>query len=762
MRLCESRIEAVRVYRMGATVRRRFDVGPGDAEFEVPGLPLSLDDSTVRVKAIGDTAAPVPVDLRVGLHAKAHRNATTHDAERELEDLSREQTRDTKRRELLAAESRLLESIATPPRPKGEPGRPPPASPLEARLALDEFKHDEIETRIAELDTITERMIDRGERITELQDTLRRASSAKKARVDEVTKSVTMRLRGEIAAGETVTYELEYYVPGARWAPQYQCHVDREGERAQLQSRALVVQKSGEDWMGVKLELSTADPVRFSELPKLSSIRIGKAQRGGGPTKGFRPAPRGAAGLFGDFDAALSRARVLAPAASVAAASAPYVSEAMGFDTFSEAMAPQYIAFSSEDSVAVSDGMPRDTYGASVEEPYEDDGILDDIDLDEFEEEAEFYAARDMPASMPEPAPRISYAAPPAPPAPAAAPAPARSMRRKKMANTGRAAAKTAPDGGGFGGAEERERGITLGEASSPPGLPRFSALELTSPEDRSRRGSLQRVDQRTAYAKALARSGREAAFDLLGVVNEAAAAASGAWNASMPANTSNVAAESGAFDYVYHSESRVEVSSDGIYHSVPLGVREATCEMRYVAVPREEPHVYRMATIENPTAAPMLAGPVEVYVGGAYVLSTRLPTVAPRAEFKLGLGVEQAIKCARNARFEERRTDSGVVATAELHHQIDIDLVNNLGRPVRCEIRERIPQPAKDAEVVVDEGAVTPAWEEYTQRDRRRIKGGRLWDVEIGAGQTQKLSAEYVVKIYAQNEVIGGNRREE
>ncbi len=290
--------------------------------------------------------------------------------------------------------------------------------------------------------------------------------------------------------------------------------------------------------------------------------------------------------------------------------------------------------------------------------------------------------------------------------------------------------------------------------------MAKSSSIESSS--DSSRRGKLQPVDRREAYAEALARSGRQAAFDLLGVVRSAAEQAAQAWGAARPAGTSDVAAESGAFDYVYASESRVEVASDGVYHSVPLGERDASCEMRYVVVPREESHVYRMATIENPTSAPMLAGPVEVYVGGAYVLSTQLPTVAPRQRFKLGLGVEQAIKCARNARFEEKRTDSGVVATAELHHKIEIELVNNLGRKVRCEVRERIPQPAKNAEVVVDEGEVSPKWEEYTQRERRRIRGGRRWDVEIDAGARRELRAEYVVKIYAQNEVVGGNRREE
>jgi hypothetical protein len=157
-----------------------------------------------------------------------------------------------------------------------------------------------------------------------------------------------------------------------------------------------------------------------------------------------------------------------------------------------------------------------------------------------------------------------------------------------------------------------------------------------------------------------------------------------------------------------------------------------------------------------------MLAGPAEVYVGGEYVLSTTLPTVAPRGDFKLGLGVEQAIRCARNTHFREARSGTKIVATTELWHDLTIDLVNNLDREIACEVRERIPQPAPNAEVVVEEGTVTPPWEPYTQEERGRpLEGGRRWRLGVPANSTRQLSAQYVVKLYANNELDGGNRRE-
>jgi hypothetical protein len=61
-----------------------------------------------------------------------------------------------------------------------------------------------------------------------------------------------------------------------------------------------------------------------------------------------------------------------------------------------------------------------------------------------------------------------------------------------------------------------------------------------------------------------------------------------------------------------------------------------------------------------------------------------------------------------------------------------------------------------------VEEGTVTPAWEPYTQEERSKpLEGGRRWRVTVPANSTSKLAAQYVVKLYANNELNGGNRRE-
>lgn len=65
------------------------------------------------------------------------------------------------------------------------------------------------------------------------------------------------------------------------------------GQRAALLVEALVAQRSGEDWSGVRLSLSTADLVSGARLPELPSLRLSRAQPP--PRRGYRP-PAGGAG----------------------------------------------------------------------------------------------------------------------------------------------------------------------------------------------------------------------------------------------------------------------------------------------------------------------------------------------------------------------------------------------------------------------------------------------------------------------------------
>ena len=225
-----------------------------------------------------------------------------------------------------------------------------------------------------------------------------------------------------------------------------------------------------------------------------------------------------------------------------------------------------------------------------------------------------------------------------------------------------------------------------------------------------------------------------------MSVVAEAESRARSVSQAPLPGGAVDARSIGGYFDFSYAADATVDVPSDGVFHSVAMGARTGEASVLYVAVPREDNNVYRQALVKNPLPAPMLAGPAEVYVGGEYVLSTTLPAVSPRGDFKLGLGVEQAIRCARNTHYREARSGTKIVATTELWHDLTIELANNLDREISCEVRERIPQPAPEAEVVVEEGTVSPAWEPYTQEER----GARWREGAAGAHRARQQTSSW------------------
>lgn len=723
-----TRVESVTLYHQGATVRRVALVecpsGKPPAELSVTGLPLALYDALVRLKVepADGKAELFASNVRVGLHVPPRGTPAAAPALKELRRVQRAIELEQAAISQLETEMELLRALPVPPRPSPEQGKVPVPSPMAARTALEQLTDDGVTTRVADIRVAREALRKLEEEASSLLRRLELSSTAAQVRPDELTKAVhaTVLHRGAPVSKLKVT--LDYFVAGARWAPAYQCRMSRDCRQADLMLRALVCQASGEDWRGVTLKLSTAAPMSWTELPELSAIRIGKAQPAAPAKAGFRPAPKGAALLFADFDRDQARTRAELPA--IPEWTAP------SFELPSRPTPPRPLR---------AGGGPMGSSGMSMkmaDESYDDASAAEEPAPMEAEEEVterrsmRAMAVREMAAPAPPPAPSMR---------PAAAPAPmAQGLAAKKMK-------------GGAPSAGAAQLDVLL-----------YAQLRLAAATDPSGRSRLQPVDRARSYRESLAALGAEVSIDVMQVVAEAERLADQVHGLPLPSGTVDVRSAAGNFDFAYSADAAVDVPSDGTFHSVPVGTRTAESSVLYVTVPREDSHVYRQAMVKNPLAAPLLPGPAEVYVAGEYVLTTALPAVPPGGDFRLGLGVEQAIKVARNTRFQEQRSGDKVVATAELIHDLDIELVNNLEREVHCEVRERIPQPAADAEVVVEEGKVAPPWEAYDQEDRgRTLEGGRRWRVTVKAGASQKLTAQYRVKLYANNELVGGNRRE-
>lgn len=268
-----------------------------------------------------------------------------------------------------------------------------------------------------------------------------------------------------------------------------------------------------------------------------------------------------------------------------------------------------------------------------------------------------------------------------------------------------------------------------------------FDALVLAPADEKQRRGRLGKAESDTSRREASRAKERIEALP-------------------NPARTQDPLASRGRFDHRYDAEGRADVPSNGRPHRVHVKAGEGPSSPEFRAVPRESSEVYREARIENPLGAPLLAGPVDVFLEGALVTTAEIAAVDRGGYVQVGLGVEDRVRIARNARVEE--SSAGLLGgSTVVDHHVTVDLTSSLGVPIQVEILERIPV-TDDKDVTVKLTAAEPEPDVYDQSIvGAPVRGGRRFRVEVPAGGKSKITYAYRIKLPAKSEIVGGNRRE-
>jgi hypothetical protein len=898
-----SRIDNVKVYAAGATITRvadlQLDVREVPEHVELAGLPLALDDSSVRVRVEAEpgTSRAIATDVRIGLSVPPRQEVQHPPTDEKVREAKAEVRRLEDAIALIDNEIAVLHQLQVPKRPEGEKGKAPPPSPMGARLALAHFKDEQVRFRIQERRDTKEKLRQAQEHLNDLLQKQARASSAREVRPHELRKTAIVRLSYE-GEPSTLTGQrliVEYFVPGARWTPTYVCRLDSAGNQAAIAVRALICQRTGEDWSGVRLELSTAEPMAWCELPELPSLRLGRVQ----PMLrklGWRLPPVGVQILFENFDrqkqAALSAMRqpsiitdIFSPEVpllqNLAVSTRTYSTERFEVDKeeieqrkqsltdqlgtpiserFTE-KAIKAIALAQEESRRLGHnfigteqillGLIAEDTGLAAE-VLKSMGIkLKDarIEVEKIIGRGSGFVAEEIPLTPRaqrlleqslEEAHKLGHnyigtehlllslsqgGEGYAPKVLENLGVDLTQVRTQQIRTLGETAevtddsTKLRKKAGSFRKASRVKElmaqapepvdayDITLispgmidelddeigglmeptSVAAMAPPAPREAAQEITrrrrqrrieedfltdrlayslmrlgTSDDKNQRGKLSIEQRQDVYLEILQRRDVVVRFNVMQVVQQSIDNAQDCIYVNLPPGGIQVRTVAGSFDYAYSADGRVDVPSDGEFHSVALTSNSTDVDVCYVVVPREDTNVFRIAQLKNPLQAPLLAGSADVYVDGEYILSTNITTVPPKGQMEIGLGVEQAIKVARNTTYQEVRSGETLVAFNELRHQITIDIANRLPREARIEVRERLPIPDKEAKVDVQIDRVSPEWEKYDQEEREQpIQGGYRWQVNVPGGEQTMLSVQYTVKTFVDNELIGGNRRE-
>jgi hypothetical protein len=748
-----SRIDSVTVYRQGALVCRTAIVlaaQPVPAQVKLVNLPLSLDDGSVRVRVEGEGGElPVASDVRVALDLAVVDDRLPPPDDAALKQARRALAEVGEQLAHLRAQRRRYERLQVFERPAGKRGAAPPASPVRARLALLEFRHkamSALDDRI-QVAMVQERRAAKHKE--DLEHRERAASKARQARPHELRKAAIIALRGHTIPTHPVRVIVEYMVPGARWAPSYAISLAKDMSQATVSVRAVVAQRTGEDWSGVKLTLATADAQRWTELPELQVLRIGRRQP---PVlrRGWRAPPIGARELFADFDRFLAAGPPEPRPAPVPVPAAPVA-------WVLEESKPEGFMFTDDDE-SPADDVSRTSSGATLAERLKSSRQVAPPPPSMAPSPARNAPMRPQPMPMQPPrsaGPPAGFGGPPG--APMAASTPLAAKRGGGVASA-LGGAIGGLMGGGGGGEAGQELPPEPEHAAAPEQLA-YGDLRMPGPRD-SRRGALIVAQRRERYLEMLWVREVTREIDVVALIDSAINSAQQAGHGGPPPRH-HLAASLGGFDYVYAADGVVDIPSDGDFHGIPLMARQAAIELGYVVVPRESSDVFRHIKLKNPLEAPLLPGPADIYVGGDYLLSTDLRVAPPHGEVKIGLGVEQAIKVSRNTSFAEE--SAGLMGgSLALRHEISIEVANRRERPINIEVQERLPTlREREDEIQLDLAQVEPPWLDFEPEDYA-LKGGHRWLLQIPPAQSRKLRVVYVVKISAKKELVGGNRREQ
>jgi hypothetical protein len=226
------------------------------------------------------------------------------------------------------------------------------------------------------------------------------------------------------------------------------------------------------------------------------------------------------------------------------------------------------------------------------------------------------------------------------------------------------------------------------------------------------------------------------------------------------PNGTSDVRDTRGMFDHQFEAEGGVDIPANGQPQRIRLLARPAKSRMRLVCVPLGDERVFREVELVNPLEAPLLPGPVDVFMDGALVITSGIQSVDRGGAIRVGLGEEQRVRVARNVRVKEE--SKGLMGGKTIvDHAVTLEAASSLPGEVELELMDRLPV-TDDKEIEVALTRSDPKAEKYDQADRHsHVRGGLRWKLKLPAGGKAKAEYEYRITLASDHEIVGGNRRE-
>ena len=787
----ESVMDEVCVFREGARVTRRASLPCQSGQFIIKNLPLCLDDESLSLNLVKPKEG-VSINQLLCHVDLLHRDESKEQLDKELDRLENERkliqgslrsfTRDLSEIASLhyVARSKVMK-ISLEQLSKG-------------RLELAKFKTEQLRSLQQERFALEEQKADLDKKIHQLKETTKNQSG------HDFSKCISFSLEAESEQAD-LEIQISYTVPGATWSAAYTLDLHSSAQNI-LRMRAIINQNTGEDWDQVKLKLSTSALRSWKKLPELKSLHIGRKQEQEARST-WRPAPDNTDLLFIDYDRTFHPSKLK----NLEKAKAP---KAQSYAIPIRGSKPANLIVLSECARGQTIELDKSpiTVGRDVEcDLFIDDGTVSSMHAEVYFEDDRYYVKDNSSCN----GTRINGVR-----------VTSQFLENSDIlqvggiellfdteehGNTTAITTQTCISlddlGGGFnpdelknisGGCVDEDILDVPSSASSLSlcdGAQNFKAFgQLDGPIMRSvkpkktsssRRSKTKRVRKQLANELFnFSRIGMQLQGDQRGqlthlsVLNYYSAyletisesELEGSLAQSFESASQKVDLpyrhyppyQNDGFDYLFESDGFVDIKSGGEWNSVPVFNCECQADLSYVACPRESEQVFRMAKIKAPKA--LLAGAIDINMDGIYLLTSELDWSLAKQAVELCLGVETQVKLIRDCDYIEK--SSGMISqSTALLHSISNKVQNGLNQELEIELRERLPLPAKDEKVKVEQHGVSPAWQVLKAKPHEQDEEVYFWKAKIAPGESQKFEFSYSILLASKEEIRGGNRRD-
>ncbi|MBI2372499.1 MAG: DUF4139 domain-containing protein [Deltaproteobacteria bacterium] len=193
-----------------------------------------------------------------------------------------------------------------------------------------------------------------------------------------------------------------------------------------------------------------------------------------------------------------------------------------------------------------------------------------------------------------------------------------------------------------------------------------------------------------------------------------------------------------GGFEHVFVSPATVDVSSAGELVRVPLEVERLSVETFYEATPSISTIAYLRAKVRNKGARPLLAGPVEIFVGRDFAGDGRIDTTGPGGLIELPLGADEDVRLLRRV-VPKTQTEGFLSKSDVTTYSIEIDVGNYKKKPISVVIHDQIPKTThEDIEVKLLDAEPRPF--------ETSAEGIMSFRVEVAPSKTRTIKLRYQI----------------